>query len=103
MSASWLSSAGHQDIGCVLTLVHCSVLPFALGLLAGQRGGALGGQVALIWMSDISFDRRLGNDLSFPNRFGIPIFKLAAAGGRDPGRHLRGCDTLVAEGPVHAG
>jgi hypothetical protein len=37
-------------------LVHCYVLPFALGLLAWERGGVLGGQLALIWMAHISFE-----------------------------------------------
>jgi hypothetical protein len=50
-------------------LVHCYVLPFALGLLAWERGGVLGGQLALIWMAHISFDRCLGYGLKFPESF----------------------------------
>jgi hypothetical protein len=50
-------------------LVHCYVLPFALGLLAWERGGVLGGQLALIWIAHISFDRCLGYGLKFPESF----------------------------------
>ena len=63
-------------------LVHCYVLPLALGLLAWKRGGVLGGQVALSWMAHISFDRCLGYGLKFPESFRYTHMQAAAAGGR---------------------
>jgi hypothetical protein len=50
-------------------LLHTYVLPLGLGLLAWRRGGALGGELALIWMAHISFDRCLGYGLKFPGAF----------------------------------
>jgi hypothetical protein len=47
-------------------LVHCYVLPLALGLVAWERGAGLGGQFALIWIAHISFDRCLGYGFKFP-------------------------------------
>ncbi len=63
-------------------LVHCYVLPLALGLLAWERGGVLGGQVALIWMAHISFDRCLGYGLKFPESFRYTHIQGAAAVGK---------------------
>jgi hypothetical protein len=50
-------------------LVHSYVFPLALGLFAWERGGVLAGQVALIWLAHISFDRCLGYGLKFPESF----------------------------------
>lgn len=50
-------------------LVHSYVLPLALGLLAWKQGLPLPGQLALIWLSHISFDRCLGFGLKFPGEF----------------------------------
>jgi hypothetical protein len=63
-------------------LVHCYVLPFALGLLAWERGGVLGGQLALIWMAHISFDRCLGYGLKFPESFRYTHIQRSAAIGQ---------------------
>jgi Domain of unknown function (DUF4260) len=49
--------------------VHSYVLPVALGMLAWDRSSVLGGQVALIWLSHISFDRCIGYGLKFPESF----------------------------------
>jgi hypothetical protein len=59
--------------------VHSYVLPLALGLLAWERGSVLGGQLALIWMSHISFDRCLGYGLKFPESFRYTQIQRSAA------------------------
>ena len=60
-------------------LVHSYVLPLGLGLVAWERGGVLGVQLALIWMSHISFDRCLGYGLKFPESFRYTHIQGAAA------------------------
>jgi hypothetical protein len=60
-------------------LVHSYVLPLVLGLLAWERGGVLGGQLALIWMAHISFDRCLGYGLKFPESFRYTHIQGSAA------------------------
>jgi hypothetical protein len=60
-------------------LVHCYALPLMLGLLAWERGSVLGGQLALIWMSHISFDRCLGYGLKFPESFPYTHIQRSAA------------------------
>jgi hypothetical protein len=49
--------------------VHSYLLPLVLGLLAWERGWALAGQLALIWLSHVSFDRSIGYGLKFPYKF----------------------------------
>ena len=53
----------------VYNLVHNYVLPLALGLLAWKQRSPLGGEIALIWLAHISFDRCLGYGLKFPGVF----------------------------------
>jgi hypothetical protein len=60
-------------------VVHCYVLPLVLGLLAWERGYVLGGQVALIWMAHINFDRCLGYGLKFPESFRYTHIQRSAA------------------------
>ena len=60
-------------------LVHSYVLPLALGLLSWERGSVLGGQLALIWMAHISFDRCLGYGLKFPQSFRYTHIQSSAA------------------------
>ncbi len=60
-------------------LFHSYVLPLALGLLAWERGSMLGGQLALIWLSHISFDRCLGYGLKFPESFRYTHIQRSAA------------------------
>ncbi len=60
-------------------LVHCYVLPLALGLLGWERGGLLCGQLALIWIAHISFDRCLGYGLKFPQSFRYTHIQSSAA------------------------
>jgi hypothetical protein len=59
--------------------VHCYVLPLVLGLLAWERGWVLGGQVALIWLAHISFDRCLGYGFKFPGSFRPTHIQAAAS------------------------
>jgi predicted ferric reductase len=60
-------------------LVHSYVLPLALGLLAWKLGSALGGQLALIWLAHISFDRCLGFGLKFPESFRVTHIQRSEA------------------------
>jgi hypothetical protein len=60
-------------------VVHCYVFPLTLGLLAWGRGSALAGQIALIWLAHISFDRSLGYGLKFPEAFGLTHIQRSAA------------------------
>ena len=64
----YLRSAGKSS-ATVYNLVHNYVLPLALGLLAWKQRSPLGGEVALIWLAHISFDRCLGYGLKFPGVF----------------------------------
>jgi hypothetical protein len=64
----YLRSAG-KAAAAFYNLVHTYVLPLALGLLAWERASALGGQLAIIWLAHISFDRCLGFGLKFPESF----------------------------------
>jgi hypothetical protein len=64
----YLHSAG-KNSAAVYNLIHSYVLPLALGLLAWKQGWPLAGQLALIWLSHISFDRCLGYGLKFPGVF----------------------------------
>ncbi len=50
-------------------VAHSYVLPLVVGALAWQRGWALGGEMAVIWLSHISFDRALGYGLKFAGDF----------------------------------
>jgi Domain of unknown function (DUF4260) len=60
-------------------LVHSYVLPLGLGLVAWDRGSVLGVQLALIWVSHISFDRCLGYGLKFPESFRYTHIQRSAA------------------------
>ncbi len=60
-------------------LVHSYVVPLGLGLVAWERGGVLGVQLALIWVSHISFDRCLGYGLKFPEAFRSTHIQRSAA------------------------
>jgi hypothetical protein len=62
-------------------LVHSYVLPLALGLLAWELGSWLSGQLALIWLAHISFDRCLGFGLKFPESFRVTHIQSSAAVG----------------------
>lgn len=64
----YLHSAG-KGAAASYNLVHSYVLPLALGLLAWKQGLPIAGQLALIWLSHISFDRLLGFGLKFPGVF----------------------------------
>jgi hypothetical protein len=64
----YLRSASKSS-ATVYNLVHNYVLPLALGLLAWKQRSPLGGELALIWLAHISFDRCLGYGLKFPGVF----------------------------------
>jgi Domain of unknown function (DUF4260) len=64
----YLRSASKSS-AAVYNLVHNYVLPLALGLLAWKQRWPLGGELALIWLAHISFDRCLGYGLKFPGVF----------------------------------
>jgi hypothetical protein len=64
----YLHSAG-KGAAAFYNLVHSYVLPLALGLLAWRHDLPIAGQLALIWLSHISFDRLLGFGLKFPGVF----------------------------------
>ncbi len=61
-------------------VLHCFVLPLALGWFAWQQGSMVSGRIALIWMAHISFDRCLGYGLKFPLDFRHTHIQRAAAG-----------------------
>jgi hypothetical protein len=69
----------NQASAVFYNLVHCYVLPLMLGLVAWERGSVLEGQLALIWMAHISFDRCLGYGLKFPGSFRDTHIQRAAA------------------------
>jgi hypothetical protein len=73
----YLRSTG-KNPATVYNLVHSYVLPLALGLLAWKQGFPLAGQLALIWLSHISFDRCLGYGLKFPGVFGYTHIQSSA-------------------------
>jgi hypothetical protein len=60
-------------------VVHCYVLPLGLGLWAWERNSVVGGQLALIWMCHISFDRCLGYGLKFRKSFGYTHIQSSGA------------------------
>jgi Domain of unknown function (DUF4260) len=64
----YLHSPG-QSSAVVYNLAHNYLLPLALGLLAWKQRSPLGGEIALIWLAHISFDRCLGYGLKFPGVF----------------------------------
>ncbi len=68
-----------KSSAAVYNLIHSYVLPLALGLLAWRQGLPLAGQLALIWLSHISFDRCLGFGLKFPGVFRFTHIQSAAA------------------------
>ena len=64
----YLRSAG-KNSAALYNLVHSYVAPLALGLLAWKVRSPVGGEVALIWLAHIGFDRCLGYGLKFPGVF----------------------------------
>ena len=74
----YLRSAGKSS-AAFYNVVHSDVLPLAMGLIAWTRGPSLAGQLALIWLSHISFDRCLGFGLKFTGDFRSTHIQSAAA------------------------
>jgi len=64
----YLRSASKSSAG-FYNAVHSYVLPLALGLLAWHLRSFLTGQLVLIWLSHISFDRCIGYGLKFSEVF----------------------------------
>jgi hypothetical protein len=63
----------------IYNLAHNCVLPLALGLSAWHWGWRLGGQLALIWVAHIAFDRVLGYGLKFPGEFKFTHIQASAS------------------------
>lgn len=74
---SYMRSAGRNS-AAFYNLVHSYVLPLVLGLLAWKQGSPLAGQMALIWLAHIGFDRCLGFGLKFPGEFRITHIQVSA-------------------------
>jgi Domain of unknown function (DUF4260) len=64
----YLRSA-NKSSAAFYNVVHSYVLPLGLGLFAWRQGSLLTGQLALIWLAHISFDRCIGYGLKFPGVF----------------------------------
>ena len=95
--SSRLSTAGQQGIGCVFNLVHCYVLPLALGTIGLGTGWGAGQRDSHSSGCRISVSTGVWNSgSSFPSRFGIPIFigRLARPLGRRSRRISAVADTL---------
>lgn len=73
----YMRSAGSAS-ATLYNLVHTYVLPLALGLFAWKHGQTLAGELALTWLSHISFDRCLGFGLKFPGIFRYTHIQSAA-------------------------
>jgi hypothetical protein len=59
-------------------LLHCYVFPLGLGVFAWKQGGGPAGEIALIWMAHIGFDRCLGFGLKFRGVFGYTHIQRSA-------------------------
>lgn len=64
----YVRSAGKSS-AAFYNLVHSYLLPLVLGLLAWKQGLPVAGQLALIWLAHVSFDRCIGYGLKFPEEF----------------------------------
>jgi hypothetical protein len=53
----------------IYNIFHSYLLPLGLGLFAWARGVELAGQISLIWLAHISFDRLMGYGLKYPGEF----------------------------------
>jgi hypothetical protein len=53
----------------IYNIFHSYVFPLALGLFAWTQQSVLAGEVSLIWMAHIGFDRALGYGLKYPGEF----------------------------------
>jgi hypothetical protein len=53
----------------VYNVFHNYALPLGLGLFGWVGGAALAGEISLIWIAHISFDRLLGYGLKYPGEF----------------------------------
>jgi hypothetical protein len=73
----YLRSAG-KGSAAFYNIAHSYVFPLVLGLLSWKQGSPLAGELALIWMSHISFDRCLGYGLKFPGVFRYTHIQTAA-------------------------
>lgn len=62
----------------VYNVMHSYVLPVFLGGTALFSASALLGEISLIWISHISFDRMLGYGLKYPHAFKATHMQSAA-------------------------
>jgi hypothetical protein len=65
---AWLTSRGGFSAG-TYNAFHSYVAPVALGMAAIGGAPAWVGQIALIWIAHIGFDRLLGYGLKYPGEF----------------------------------
>lgn len=80
-----------QKIGAAAyNAIHTYLGPALLGAVAWWLGSVLIGQLAVIWMSHIGFDRMLGFGLKYPSGFGdthLGMLKGSSSGtGLRPGQ-----------------
>ncbi len=64
----YMRSAG-KGAAAFYNVMHCYVLPLALGWFAWKQGNVWCGEMALTWLAHISFDRCLGYGLKFRGSF----------------------------------
>jgi hypothetical protein len=62
----------------IYNIVHSYLLPLALALFAWKEQWMPAGEVSLIWMAHISFDRLLGYGLKYPGEFSHTHIQSAA-------------------------
>ncbi len=62
----------------IYNAVHSYVFPLALGVLAWSSARPLAGELALIWLAHISFDRLLGFGLKSPAEFRRTHIQISA-------------------------
>ena len=63
----------------IYNLLHTYLLPLGLGLFAWTSGSAISGELALIWMAHISFDRLMGYGMKYPDDFRRTHIQSAAS------------------------
>jgi hypothetical protein len=71
--------ANKRFAAALYNIVHSYVLPVALGLWAWRSGSPLGGELALIWLAHIAFDRLIGFGLKLPAEFRRTHIQTAAS------------------------
>ena len=63
------SSPGKPAAAAFYNVLHSYILPLLLGFAAWRYDSVWSGEIALIWLAHIGFDRMLGYGLKFPGSF----------------------------------